>query len=606
MPTLDSSDVNADDAALASQYNALRDDIEVVVTEVYTAGEDVSANVPVCKNGTADEIINLFLEGENAQYDFDTDQIQYVAGCPLDVDKVAVVYQDTGSSTLKIIAGVVLGGAITWGTAQEVDAANCTDVDICQLGTDKIALVYTDAADSKGKCRIATISGTVFTLGTETEFDGSGSNDFNSVCKLDTDKIIVLYENGTDTLAKAATISGTTPTFGSAATVASGQILDSSCCQLDTDKALMVYKDAGSESDARVATVSGTTVSFSAAEVNFRVTGIQESHSVAQLTTDKAIITYAVQTTLYSIVCSVAGSTPSFGVENSILSTDGFLQIRENTPRACTALSATQACVVYSSESKLFYSLLTISGTTVHGSNVGTVLGKSTYLTAVDLGDENRFLIAFNDVNNTNGSGFIVAINGNEEDYVGITKTAIASGNTGRVQKRGIMPGLAGLTVGAAYYGAADAIQTTKTSVFVGVARDTDEIELSNNDPSKIASEHLRHYRIQTSRAAVTTSGTEKMVLPFEPSMIQFFTFGNPGSATNAKSIGTWTPASQGSVVTTGAGVDSLDIANVIASDTDGTSSQKASASVSGRILTLTWVKASSGEDANVEIVAYR
>lgn len=582
-------------------------------TVTYTAAEDVATNVPVSKNSTADEIVNYFAAGLGNNAVWDSGAVDCISATRVNDTTVAVVYRE-GGLTMDIVAGTIVGNEITWGTPQELQASGGnTDLDIATVATNKVAVVYTDgAASNEGKCIVATLSGTVFTVGSAVQYS-SGTNDatHSSVCQIDSDKLLVSWYDAvsTDGKAAAATISGTVPTFGSEVVYEADVVVRTSCCQLDTDKALIVWgDDTNAQGEGRVATVSGTVVSFSAAAVVFEAGGLPFQPSCAQLTTDKAIVTWVESNEALARVATISGSTPSYGTEETI--SLGITVEALDGVRTVSALSATLAVMVYTTTAETYYNTITISGTTATaGAQNPTGRGDGDFLAVAAMNDADRFLYAFDDDGNTSdGTGFMVALTGNADSYVGITTAAALATASVVVQREGLLTGFTGLTIGAAFYAESNGVTSTKTETFVGVAKDTDEMDLSSSDPSKLAESETRFQRLQTSRAAATVSGTEILKFNFTPSMIVFHGMGDDGTQTGCPSHGTFISLTdQGCSFTNGTGVGALDTTNVIVSDVNGTNFQKATVTaISGGDVTLSWTQGGTGNATFVEINAYK
>lgn len=578
----------------------------------YTAGEDISANVPVAKNSTADEVINLFLEGIGSSSNFDTNTVDNISACYMSDGVVAVAYRDNTDTEGQVVAGIITSKGVSWGTPQAFNAADTTMIDIALISSNKVAIVYRDAgASNVGNCVVATLSGTTFTFGTETQFDSNAIN-YTSVCAIDSDKFLVAYYDTVDTQGEAivATVSGTTPTFGSSTAFDTDVIAARiSCCQLDTDKAIIGWFDnTNTDSKVRVASIATTTVSFPSAAVVFEGSASTGQICLSQTSTDTAFLSYVHTNNAYASVVTVSGTTPTVNTEAIIDDITVVISADERGPRTNALLSATLGVVLYTDNTNTYYTLCDISGTTVTPRvPVSSGKGDADWYGVATVGDGKRFFVAFDDDDNSSvGSSFVTAITGNDDSYIGISTSSATSGNSIVIQREGLLTGFSSLSIGSPYYATDGAITDIQTSVFIGVARDSDEMDLSSSDPSKLAIANERFYQITTTRAAADASGSESIVFPFSPTMIMFYNYGNPGAATNAKSIGCWTSSGTNTITTNGAGADSIDTTNAIVSDKDGTDSQKASASVSGMTLTLTWTKANSGEDANVLIVAYK
>lgn len=443
---------------------------------IATAGETISARRAVCKNSTADEIINLFLEGQGANDVFDSGSVIECSAAFVTADTVAVSYGTPGAVLL--VAGILSGKTITWGTPQTITGASDRH-DIAQIADGKIAVVYRGSG-ADVRVVVATVSGTVFTIGSSVQVD-SANNNFASICKIDTDKFLVAYYDSDNTQgeAAAATVSGTVPTVGTPVVFETNVIAGISCCQVDTDKALVIWQDAtDTDGEGRIASISGTVVTFPSAAVDWNASTTNNALSCVQLTTDKAVITWNDSSVQNAKVCSVSGTTPSYGAEATIstaVTVDSTLQ----QPRSCAAISSTIVAIAYSDSSTSYYSIVDISGTTLTSrgtTDSGNGDGDQFGVAALD--DSDRFVVSFDDDDNTSdGTGFVVSVLGNGKKFVGVSVNAIADAATGTIRRFGRMTGFSGLTIGANLYWNESGLTETVTTVPAGVAFDTDELE---------------------------------------------------------------------------------------------------------------------------------
>lgn len=259
---------------------------------------------------------------------FDSGEIHDITVIELDTNKFVTCYTDEGDDDADCIAGTVLGRAIVYGTKKSIDTTVAIDDDsaLCavkndtdefvilyndlagtmsafpasttgvtinlgtkstgfsdqtmetagasgnhwcdQLGTDKFAVVYQqeDVANDPGAAFIVTVGVTsALTKGTEADFE-SGQTRYPAVCKADTDKIFIVYEDQDDTdnlKAVANTVSGTTlGTFGTIVTINTDNATIPDCDQISADKVAAMYTNnsGGITVETFVATLSGTTI----------------------------------------------------------------------------------------------------------------------------------------------------------------------------------------------------------------------------------------------------------------------------------------------------------------------------------------------------------
>jgi len=298
--------------------------------------------------------------------------------------KFAVVWTDHDDAfKLKAIVGTVSGTTISWG--DEITVCNDDHIDftarhdVCKLDANKFLVVYADDAQGDdGYCRVATVSDKTISLGGATEFhdvdveypivgqintdkaailynDETSGDDLTctvvsisgttitpgepyvlstadsryapwDVVGVDADKYMVFYELG-DVYVRAATVSGTTSTFGAASTVDTNDGSRGELGKLDTDKFALAYEDYISEQGmTRVGTLSGTTITLGAEQV-FN-DGITRGSIPVTLDSTHYIVFYSdydnnrYGTTVY---CSVSGNSTSCGSEE-IWYSDAYMQ----------------------------------------------------------------------------------------------------------------------------------------------------------------------------------------------------------------------------------------------------------------------------------------
>lgn len=173
-------------------------------------------------------------------------------------------------TNLKLIAGSISAGAITWGTAVVVKTSVTTalfNVIRAMSGTQAFLGYYTISGSSgiNRACygRGVSVSGTTITLGTETTL---GSNSSYYACEIQGadlfgSTLIVSYDTtSTGGALRAATISGSTLTFGTAISTGGGiSGSGSGITKYDNTTVLWGYYD-GTNFKARFYTLSGTTL----------------------------------------------------------------------------------------------------------------------------------------------------------------------------------------------------------------------------------------------------------------------------------------------------------------------------------------------------------
>ena len=182
--------------------------------------------------------------------------------------KFVVSYMD-GTSGGSACVGTVSGTNITFGTAVvfETSEANYSTIAFDPSTAGKFIITYLIGI-STGNAIVGTVSGTSITFGTTAVFEAAKA-EFPSVSfdPNDSGKFVIAYNDGGNSdygTAIAGTISGTTPSFGSAA------VFDSVACgrtnvSFDPNTAgkfVVAYRGGSEHGNAVVGTVSGTSLSF--------------------------------------------------------------------------------------------------------------------------------------------------------------------------------------------------------------------------------------------------------------------------------------------------------------------------------------------------------
>ncbi len=156
---------------------------------------------------------------------------------------------------------------VTYGTAVEVAADTVSRANMQAIGTDKLVICYADS--QAGICRAATVSGTVPTLGTAAQFESdmiAGTEpSFLALANLDTDRFIAIYleDADNDPSATAGSVSTTTITYGSEVELENAdweQFMGAG--KIATDKWVVTFDSEGNSDtcESMVGTVDGSLV----------------------------------------------------------------------------------------------------------------------------------------------------------------------------------------------------------------------------------------------------------------------------------------------------------------------------------------------------------
>jgi len=190
---------------------------------------------------------------------------------PNTAGRFIVAYQNASNNYGQASVGTVSGNSISFGTAVSFNSGNTTFVGIAfdPDSANKFVIMYSNGAGSNtGKAVVGTVSGTTMSLGTAVVFNNAETTEV-SISLNSENKYILCYRdygNSQRGMAIVGTVSGTSISFGSEATITAGTATSTSVtCDPNTANKFVVFsRDSGVSNYgiARVGTVSGTSISF--------------------------------------------------------------------------------------------------------------------------------------------------------------------------------------------------------------------------------------------------------------------------------------------------------------------------------------------------------
>ena len=354
----------------------------------------------------------------------------HLSCCEIDTNKFVVCYSDSGDSNKgKARIATVSGTTIIWGTisifSDDISYWNTP----CKLDTDKFVVVWRDATNVKGKAKAVTVSGTTIgTWGTESEFSSSLVQYISST-QLDTNKFVVCYQDWTNSYrgkARVASISGTTLTWGTESQFESGATQYTSCCKLDTDKFVVVYEDSGDSGKCKAVavTVSGTTIGTWGTIIELD-TNDCDFTGCCQLDTDKFVAVWAGGTGKIgqAKVCTVSGTTITAGT----LATFESGSVNYNS---VAKIDSTHFVVVYEDDAdadKGKSNYCSFSGTTITVGTPEEFESGAIRYSSVALISSNKIVIAFqDDADSDKGKAIIGDVAAAGEDYTQTCSESVA------------------------------------------------------------------------------------------------------------------------------------------------------------------------------------
>lgn len=382
------------------------------------------------------EITSGFVAGADwsaTPSEFNGAQSSSIDCCEIDTNKFVVVYVDNGTQNGYARVGTVSGSTITWGTASVFSNdpyGPGQDMSVCKLDTDKFVVVYADdALDDDGYARVGSVTGTTISWGTAKEFENTDVED-PDCCQLGTDKFAILYndETGGDvgsvcvcTVAVDVITAGTPLEFESNI----GYYGSTDCCKLDTDKFVGFYRDITDTGKAKACafTVVGTTpTAGTIKEIDADNT---YEHSCCQLDTDKFTVAWrdATNSSGHTEICTVSGTTITEGAEYEVSSDNtNYLGICK--------VDSSHFLITYSDSgdgNKGVSKYNSFSGTTVTLGNAKVFDADQSSETSVCLIDTNSVVVTYYDTDNTKAYACLGTPDGLVWD-LSVIATSIASG----------------------------------------------------------------------------------------------------------------------------------------------------------------------------------
>ncbi len=281
--------------------------------------------------------------------EFESGAVKFLDCAEIDTDKFVVAYcDDDDTDAGKCRVATVSGGTISWGAILEFasDIGIGVTVGVCKLDTDKFVVVYADDAQGDdGYARVGSVSGNTITgYGAEKEFETTNVT-YVSCCQLGTDKFAIIYDNATVGTACIGTVSGTTITTTAAPVAFEGNVAYTSCCKLDTDKFIAFYSDLGDSQYLKACafTISGTTPTPGA--ISTLLAQVSRYTSCDQLDTDKCVVVWAdvvTDTAGYIEIVTVSGTNITEGAQVDVNPTSDSI-----VHTGIAKVNATELAVIY-------------------------------------------------------------------------------------------------------------------------------------------------------------------------------------------------------------------------------------------------------------------
>ena len=421
-----------------------------VITATASGNLATGQAVVLNANGTVSEISGQS-ESTGSEVVFETAQSYHIL--PIfdsSNNKIVIIYTDSGDSNHgKAIVGTVSGSSISYGTAVTFNAATTYSSSATfDSNSNKVVIVYKDVGDSnKTNSIVGTVSGTSISFGSEATITTNTISESSTTFDSNLNKVVTFYKDSSNSgygTAAVGTVSGTSISYGSPIVFESAQsslYQQSSCFDTASNKTVVVYTDVGNSSHgtAIVGTVSGTSISFGTAVV-FHTAGTANAVCAFDTTNNKVVIAYedtADSEKGKSLVGTVSGTAISYGSEVEFES-GGIQEVGMTFDP-----DAGKAVVVYMDKGNSnygTYAVGTVSGTSItYETPVVFAAATSERCTAAYDTNSDKVVIGFEDGGNSNyGTSVVLQVGStNSGDFAGITNQAINNSASGEVVVEG-------------------------------------------------------------------------------------------------------------------------------------------------------------------------
>jgi hypothetical protein len=192
--------------------------------------------------------------------------------------KVVIGYKN--NNKLTAIVGTVSSNSISFGTASILTGPNPYDPNVVyDANAQKVVFTYRDNANNNyGGAVVGTVTGTSISFGSHVVFQSSSIYSPELAYDENAQKIVVFFRdvgNNNNCTAKVGTISGTSITFGSAATTINNSYENAIVYAANAQKMVVIYRDANNSGKGtyRIGTVSGTSITLSSPVVFYNGNG---------------------------------------------------------------------------------------------------------------------------------------------------------------------------------------------------------------------------------------------------------------------------------------------------------------------------------------------
>jgi len=398
--------------------------------------------------------------------------------------KIVIAYRDLdNSSYATAIVGTVSDTSISFGTPVvfESNSARVYSATYDE-NAQKIVLAFWDISNSQGQAIVGTVSGTSISFGSAATFNSGSASYISAAYDTNAQKIVLAYRDGGNSqygTAIVGTVSGTSISFGSETVFESANSPHiSATFDSSNNKVVISYQDDGDVDDsgtAIVGTVSGTSISFGSPVV-FNNRDTEYTSLTYDTNAEKVVLAYYNKDSsrLDVKVGTVSGTSISFGTAAEFGGATSYVAAVYDANAGKVVVAYTQ-----SSNGKLIAG--TVSGTSITFGSPVTFDTNDPFYTSIayDAGVK-RVVVAYGYYG---GSGYGTSVvfrnsfnnvNLTAENFIGFPDAAYSDAATATIQLvSSVNTAQTGLTAGQSYYVQTDGTLSTTAddpSVFAGTA----------------------------------------------------------------------------------------------------------------------------------------
>ena len=367
-----------------------------------------------------------------------------------DTGKTIIAFGGTDTHGWAVVGTPASDNSITFGTPVKFVASSVEYVAISyDTDQDRVLIAYSDKGNGYDlMALVGTVSGDTISYGSATTVEGNDSRYIKLAYSPDSANHMVIYQdngNGGRGAARCLTVTG-----GSTNTVArtNPEVLYNSNSQISSqdvvydttnDKFIVAYRDHGNSyyGGMAVGSISGTTITFGS-PASLNAANTNDIALAFDSTNEKTVVLYKASQDPRSRVISVSGTTPSAGSETVIATLSGSGM----NGLAFDSLNGKLVAAFDNEDtSRGQYAVGTVSGTSI---TFATPVdfntdGRVYYNEPSFNASVNKMVLVFQDKGNSDyGTAQVLQLVGtNFQDFVGITNQAINNSASGEVVVEG-------------------------------------------------------------------------------------------------------------------------------------------------------------------------